>query len=356
MKREFLMLAQTYSEQKHNASGWFVSEKLDGMRAFWDGGVSRGKPTAEIPFANTTKDARYREEQIATGLWSRYAKPIQAPGWFLSKLPNYPLDGELYMGRGRFQDVMSTVKDLIPGPNWHEVEYRVFDAPPPRAVLYDGEIKNPTARFTLRGAVEWYDQNQIGGGHGCLGFESVYNWLKENLVQCKSLILHHQEMLPFNTAQTVARLRNLLDEVTTAGGEGLMLRKNSSFWSPQRSWDLLKVKKLHDMEGTVVGYTAGKETDLGSKLLGLMGSVRLRLPNGNEFDLSGFTDEERALVFLDGSSCFDYVAERQGQPLDVGKVTNVKFPVGSKVTFRYREMTEDQMPKEARYLRKHHES
>ena len=44
MRREFLQLADTYNPAKHKIAGYLVSEKLDGTRCFWDGGLSRGVP------------------------------------------------------------------------------------------------------------------------------------------------------------------------------------------------------------------------------------------------------------------------------------------------------------------------
>ena len=51
-RREFLQLADHYNPHKHNVAGWFVSEKLDGQRCFWDGGISRGLPTEQVPWAS----------------------------------------------------------------------------------------------------------------------------------------------------------------------------------------------------------------------------------------------------------------------------------------------------------------
>jgi len=67
--REFLMLAQVYDPKKHAIGGWRVSEKKDGERCWWDGGITRGIPKSRVPWANTKKDARYRTAPIATGLW-----------------------------------------------------------------------------------------------------------------------------------------------------------------------------------------------------------------------------------------------------------------------------------------------
>ena len=78
-------------------------------------------------FANTAKDARLLVQPIATGLWSRYAKPIHAPAWFLDQLPEIPLDGELYLGAGEFQELISIVKQHNPDGRWANVKYMVFD-------------------------------------------------------------------------------------------------------------------------------------------------------------------------------------------------------------------------------------
>ena len=106
-RREFLQLAHTYDAAKHKIAGWYVSEKLDGTRAFWDGGLSRGQPTKLIPWASVidpkTKKPKDRVKPVATGLWSRYGNPIMAPDWFLDSLPPIFLDGELWTGRGSFQ-------------------------------------------------------------------------------------------------------------------------------------------------------------------------------------------------------------------------------------------------------------
>ena len=53
MKREYVQLAHVFDSKKHSPAGWYASEKLDGQRAWWDGGVSRGMPAAQVPYANT---------------------------------------------------------------------------------------------------------------------------------------------------------------------------------------------------------------------------------------------------------------------------------------------------------------
>ena len=119
--------------------GWYVSEKLDGMRCLWDGGVSRGVPIADVPWANTGKG----DTAIATGLWSYYANPINAPEWFVNALPVCPLDGELFGGRGEYQKTMSVCRKKVPiDEEWRRISFQVFSTPPLMSLFQDGEIKH----------------------------------------------------------------------------------------------------------------------------------------------------------------------------------------------------------------------
>jgi DNA ligase-1 len=96
-----LMLANVYTEGV-DLSAYWVSEKLDGVRAYWDG----------------------------QSLISRGGYPIQAPDWFTAGFPKVPLDGELWMGRGTFERLSGTVRRLDPDPDqWRNVRFMVFDLP-----------------------------------------------------------------------------------------------------------------------------------------------------------------------------------------------------------------------------------
>ena len=86
----------------NDPSGYWMSEKLDGVRAYWDG----------------------------TRLLTRNGNVIHAPKWFLSSLPKIALDGELFAGRGAFQTTVSVVRKQQPvDSEWRTVRYEVFDAP-----------------------------------------------------------------------------------------------------------------------------------------------------------------------------------------------------------------------------------
>ena len=367
-KREFLMLAHTYNPVKHGIGGYFMSEKLDGMRCLWDGGISRGLSKSEVPWANTDKDDRYINTQYATGLWSRYGNAIQAPDEWLDKLPRIPLDGELWNSdrtQGGRQRLMSTVKALEPdSARWDEVSMNVFDMPSYDSVFKDDIIKTTNFKKILLDIGVWIDTRNY-----CLDYSPkpttqflstvklMENWLPDN----DSVIMHYQEQLPFASDKAIAALDEYHDAVVRRGGEGLILRKPESCWIPERSHNLLKVKKCDDAEGTVTGYITGRQTDLGSKLLGKMGALILQLDDGNRLELSGFTDEERMLT-----STRDYAedydedyyrseartwAEEHPETECPDWIEAVYFPRGSRVTFKYRGLSADGIPQEARYWR-----
>lgn len=78
-----------------------MSEKFDGIRAYWDG------------------------EQLLT----RQNKPINAPQWFTKNLPPFELDGELWTMRGDFENIQSIVMDAKPSAKWSEIRYNIFEVP-----------------------------------------------------------------------------------------------------------------------------------------------------------------------------------------------------------------------------------
>src|SRR5436190_4723058 len=338
MKREFVMLAQKFDPIKHRISGWYASEKLDGIRAFWDGGISRGKNCSEIPYANIEKDARYIVQPKATGLWSRYCKPIQAPAWWLDKLPLIPLAGELWMNRGMFQSLTSTVKQLNPDERWRDVKFMAFDKPPYRVIFGNAEISTTNLKKSWTDVLNKMkiteDYSQPIDFHNIT--TNILPCFKENEV----FKILAQTMLPMGN-EALAYAEKLAEGIIERGGEGLMLRHPTSFWVPQRSHQLLKMKPYSDAEAEVVGYVWGRETDKGSKLLGKMGALIVEW-NGLQFELSGFTDQEREMISfpVDGFQRSRAAAMAEGtfHPGEIVKAefVNPNFRIGDKVTFKYR--------------------
>jgi DNA ligase-1 len=95
-----ILLAHKW-EVDRDPTGWWMSEKLDGVRAYWDG------------------------EAFVSRLGNRFL----APDWFVADLPADTLDGELWVDRKKFARAISIVRSGAGGDDWREVRYVVFDAP-----------------------------------------------------------------------------------------------------------------------------------------------------------------------------------------------------------------------------------
>ena len=96
-----LLLANVYRPGMRLADYW-VSEKYDGVRGYWDGHTLR----------------------------TRGGETVAAPAWFTAGWPDTPMDGELWAGRGRFSHAQSTVRQQQPDDAaWREMRFMVFDLP-----------------------------------------------------------------------------------------------------------------------------------------------------------------------------------------------------------------------------------
>lgn len=347
-KKHFLQLAQTLNVKKHPVAGKFLSEKLDGVRFFWDGGATRGLPVEVIPWANIEKS---NHVPISTGLWSRYGKVFNAQDWWLDLLPPFPVEGELWLGRGRFQELVSIVKSSVNQRDWTGVKAMVFDIPHPESVFADREINETQFKKIIRGALAFYLKH---GGVNKLGattpFMSRYRWLELNLQTNNVLQLHEQHRLPFATGPAIDFINDFTANLLELGAEGSIVKSGNDIWTPERVYSVLKYKPFEDGEAEVIGYNWGRETDKGSKLLGLMGSLICKI-NAGTFSVSGFTDQEREMVYVaSGESAFGEGCARPGE-IATHNVFNPKFPRGSIITYKYRELTDANLPKEARYWR-----
>jgi DNA ligase-1 len=183
---------------------------------------------------------------------------------------------------GRFQELMSTVRDRRPDEvAWRAVRYRVFDLPgsplPFGARLAELRLLLSRAGNPYTAAVA--QQHLVDPG----------------------------------------ALQDLLKQVTQAGGEGLMLRRDDTPYRAGRSDDLLKLKLRLDAEARVLAHLPGR-----GKYLGMMGSLLVEDEQGRQFRIgTGFSD-----------------AERREPP-----------PVGSIVTFKFQGRTDRGIPRFASYWR-----
>jgi len=353
------MLAKVMDPKKHEVGGWYMSEKLDGGRCFWDGGLTRGIPTTRVPWAGTinpkTGQPKTKIKAFSTGLWSRYGNPIMAPDWFLNTLPTCPLDGELWAGRGNFQKVMSTVrKDKPVDEQWKQIQFAIFGTPSFVIFTQDGEIKNTNQHTHVVDAMAWVT-SECGDrveDWVCLKGEPSFASELANLNEwvdnfSDTAFMIPQTKLPSNDDEAMAMVMSRKSEVILSGGEGVFLRDPLSVWTPKRVATSLKVKGALDDEGIITGFTSGRETNKGSKLLGLIGALVLDY-NGHRLELSGLTNEERE---FDQQENRFYAVENPGIQMPEGTQGKM-FKTGDKVTFTYRELTDKGIPKEARYERK----
>lgn len=95
-----LMLPQVYDDNI-DIAGWLVSEKLDGVRAYWDGRM----------------------------LFSKNGNPLHAPEKFYHNFPLFAIEGELWGGRRTFEKTVSIVKRQQAHEGWLELKFAIFDVP-----------------------------------------------------------------------------------------------------------------------------------------------------------------------------------------------------------------------------------
>ncbi|GAA5957027.1 hypothetical protein JCM3765_005384 [Sporobolomyces pararoseus] len=260
-----LLLAHKFDlDGKIDPKGWWISEKLDGVRAYWDG---------------------------QTTLWSRTGKALSAPQNFLAHLPRgRTLDGELYIGRNRFDETSGIVREVSMGSIETSLASQVFDAPFLSSSPFEDRLACLESLFPS------------------LSLEEIDDDETKAKVKSPVVLVKHE------ICQGMEDLKKKLVEVQNLGGEGLMLRQPGSQYVGKRSKTLLKVKTFYDAEAKVVGYEAGK-----GKYEGMTGSLICQMEDGRTtFSVgSGLTDERR-----------------QSPPA-----------IGSIVTYRFFELTKQNIPR-----------
>ena len=212
--------------QDADPAGYLVSEKFDGVRALWDG-----------------QSLRFRS-----------GRPVAAPAWFTQALPAQPLDGELWLGRGRFEALSGLVRRAVPDDaGWRALQYQVFELP------------GAGASFAQRASA--LQALCAGQGHS------------------PALVAVAQQ-----PALGRAWLQQRLDEVLAAGGEGLVLHRADAPEASGRGPWLYKHKPLHDAEAQVLAHLPGQ-----GRLAGQLGALQVRTEAGIVLAIgTGLSDADRA--------------------------------------------------------------
>ena len=334
--RHFLQKLSTGSLTMNLVRGYYVSEKLDGIRVFWDGVLTTGMLKKDVPFANTLKDARFLREQVCTGLWSQYCHPIYAPAWFTASLPKIMMEGELFAGRGTWQKLSSATSRQEPvNDEWDDIKLIAFDCPDPYIMFEDGLVRiNGNDKLLFRGCLNFLEKHN--NGIKTIS-EAPYSrrraFLRNNYSECIEEVLMYSNKKMLNT----------FNEVISKGGEGLVLKTPDNIWNTDRAKDALKIKPLSSDEATVIGFTAGRIGKTG-KFHGMIGNFICKWRD-IIFELSGMDDLHRTLV---NNKEFAYSNPGKEMPSDT---IGLLVRPGTRVTFEYRELSNDGLPKEARFIR-----
>lgn len=253
LESKVLLLMDYHKARPSNVQEFVMSEKLDGVRALWNG------------------------KQLLT----RNGRVIKAPACFTKHFPPFALDGELWIGRGEFEKALTLVqKDCTHCPcsgdrealdssqgdsSWGRARYYVFDVP-------DCTLESsPKAHCTL------FERLRV-----------LESYLASAPTMPISLIKHE----PIASEK---QLFKHLQELSEQGAEGLVLRKVTAPYERTRSPNALKLKTYSDAECKVVAHNAGK-----GKYAGKLGSLTCEqiAENGTKRTLrfkigSGFSDTER---------------------------------------------------------------
>jgi DNA ligase-1 len=216
------MLPKVYGEDV-DVYGWLMSEKLDGVRGYWDG------------------------KQLLSKNGTLFAPPPA----FIHDLPPFPLEGELWAGRGSFAQTVAIVKKQQAHHGWLQLKFAIFDVPQQPGGF--------TSRIDMARA--WFAAHP-----------SAYAFV-----------------IPQIKIDDRSQLHRELERVEGLGGEGLIVRSPDALYAAGRSPEILKVKNYQDAEAKVTGYLPGKGRNEGR-----LGALLVELDDGTRFKIGGgFSDNER---------------------------------------------------------------
>jgi DNA ligase-1 len=247
-----------------NVTGWFMSEKLDGVRAYWDG----------------------------ANFLSRNGNVFEAPDWYRDRMPKgVHLDGELWMGRGRFQETSGYVRRMDKGERWRDITYQVFDAP---------SVKGT---FVERMAAIGRD----------------------------FMLPAHCTKLQHDVVESHDHLRSFVAGIEALGGEGGMVRDPKSLYVRGRHESLLKVKSFFETEAVIVGHEPGK-----GRHKGAVGAYNCLIPEDVTLRAGGKVCHLKKLTKVDVGT---------GQSDADRKLDNPRGGIGNRITFCFQELSTTGVPR-----------
>lgn len=208
-------LAEKYEPGKHNnLNGFVYMEKLDGFYAHFD--------------------------VTSQTIYTRSGNKIHVPDWLIREMPALSVTGELYGGKGKFNEFQGLFNSNDVGNlKWNDAQFVIFDVVE--------ECTKPM-NFTERmGLLDNYTNS-------------------------------HVKTISINRFHSKNELDGFFNDIVKAGGEGVMLRKDVAY-KKGRSSDLLKYKKVTTIDGKVVGYKDGT-----GRFANCVGSVIFETQSGKRFN------------------------------------------------------------------------
>ena len=182
-----ILLANVYRNEIDPAP-YLVSEKLDGVRAIWDG----------------------------QSLKTRSGRLISAPAWFVDALPAVALDGELWIARQRFDEVSGIVRRELPiDAEWRKVRYMLFELPGGGGTFAE-RVEQMQAIVTKEN-VPWL---QVIEQRPAVNRENLKKWMARVVKQGGEGLMLHRADAPYETGRsdTLLKLKPALD------AEGVVIR------------------------------------------------------------------------------------------------------------------------------------
>ena len=270
--------------------GWLWSEKYDGYRSRYMGA--------------TTSEFVSRANNIFTGV----------PDWFIKAMPpGINLDGELWIGRNKFEatGVVRKTKNKDP-KEWIQVKYVVYDLPDEEGTFEERVkkmqkiVKDTRSRWNII-------RKKLP--------EPFCN-VESPLIMAKQKVVNSQEELDIE-----------YQEIIRNGGEGIMIRHPNSPYKDGRSDDLLKIKPTFDEEAMIIGYKEGK-----GKYEGMLGGfICEQLINMDKYHLRDQNENHNFTT--------------SGMDDDIRENYQETHPIGTVINYEHSGKTKVGKPRFARYVR-----
>ncbi|MBN1840583.1 MAG: DNA ligase [Campylobacterales bacterium] len=216
-----LLLLESYKDQ--TISGWLMSEKMDGVRAYWDG-----------------------EKLISRG-----GTLFATPSWFTKDFPSFAVDGELWSKRGDFEHIQSIVMQKEAHEGWRELAFYAFDVPKEaggltkRLAKLDYYLKSDSVDY-LKIAPQFIckDANDLkrflsevekAGGEGVVirHPDGLYAEGRD-AYSLKVKTFHDEECTVLSHHKGDGKYKNVLGALTCKNDEGAMFKIGSGFSDEQR--------------------------------------------------------------------------------------------------------------------------